>query len=595
MTASPPRTVLDIAGAVRAGITSATHIAEAALERRDLFDTIQPQIWIKRASKADILAEARSVDDRLSKREDLPLAGVPFAVKDNIDVAGIETTAACPAFAYTPDQSAPVVDRLRAAGAVFFGKTNMDQFATGLVGTRSPFGAPACVFNNDFISGGSSSGSALAVAAGIVPFALGTDTAGSGRVPAAFNGLIGFKPSGGRWSTRGVVPACRSLDCVSVFTHTADDAASIDDCLNWFDVEDAYSRPAHEVTPNPVAPRVGVPARGQLKWFGDDQSQHLFDRAIEQVKEIGGTICQIDIGFLLETARMLYSGPWLAERAVVLEKMLANNASAIDPAVRAIVEQGLSVTGTETFRGLYDLAGAKRDVEAMWKQVDMLVLPTTPTIYRHNDIQADPIALNANLGTYTNFVNLLDMSAVAIPAGHRNNNTGFGISLIGPAHADRALLACAQNFQDNKKITFSECHESAAGKRVTLAVVGAHLSGMPLHGQLSSRKACFVASTHTAATYRLYAMPTDPPKPALIHATEDGAAIEVELYDLTEEDFGSFVAGIPPPLAIGTIELKNGNRVKGFVAEPRAIANAQEITSFGGWRSFVHANHSKMK
>ncbi|HEY6870293.1 MAG TPA: allophanate hydrolase [Novosphingobium sp.] len=572
-----------MAAAVRAGRSSAVAEASAALDRIAAYDSVQPQAWISRFTRAAVLALARAVDARLAAGEDLPLAGVPFAVKDNIDLAGLETTAACPAFAYRPDRDAECVRRLRAAGAIPVGKTNLDQFATGLNGTRSPYGAPACVFNRAFVSGGSSSGSAVVVAAGLVPLALGTDTAGSGRVPAAFNGLIGFKPSKGRWSTTGLVPACRSLDCITVFAADAADAALADRVIAGFDPADSYSRALPD---RPLAgTRLGVPRRAQRPWFGDVQAEHLYDRALARLEGLGYALHEVDFAPLLEAAQLLYNGPWVAERTSALEQLLRDNPGAIDPTVRGIVAAGSAITAVEAFRGQYRLMDCARNVEALWDEVDALAVPTSPTIYRIAEMRANPVALNSHFGTYTNFVNLLDMAAIAVPAGYRWNGTGFGISLFGPAGTDRALLEFAARWGEPEPRP--QLDTGGPVDPIRLAVVGAHLEGMPLHWQLTSRNATLVAATETAPSYRLYAMADSvPPKPALVWDA-GGAAIKVEVYELDVAAFGSFVAEVPPPLAIGTVTLADGSSVKGFVAEPRALTGAEDITALGGWRAFV--------
>jgi allophanate hydrolase len=579
-----------IAEAVQTGRTTARQVAEAALERIDAYDAVQPQTWISRPSSEAVLAQADAVDRRIAAGETLPLAGATFAVKDNLDVLGFDTTAACPAFAYAPKESAEVVERLLAAGAIVMGKTNLDQFATGLVGTRSPHGAPGCVHNRAYVSGGSSSGSAVAVAAGLVSFALGTDTAGSGRVPAAFNGLVGLKPTKGRWSTRGLVPACRSLDCVTVFAGAVADAALVDSVVATFDPRDPYSRRAPEAVSGFGAHfRFGVPKPAQRQFFGDVESAALFGGAIQQLAAAGGTPVEVDIAPLLEAAKLLYSGPWVAERTAAVEGLLKANPGAIHPVVRAILLGGVGVTGVETFRGLYALQDFARSAEALWDAADVLLLPTAATIYRIDEVLAEPVALNSNLGLYTNFVNLLDMSAVAVPAGWRANHTGFGVSLVGPAWADRELLALAERYEAAAPMPEAPPLDLGdRSERVRLAVVGAHLHGMPLHWQLTSRDARLVASTTTAPAYRLYAMAdTVPPKPALVHVGEKGAAIAVEVYEVPTAAFGSFVAEVPGPLAIGSVTLASGEVVKGFVAEPRATVGAEDITHLGGWRAYI--------
>jgi len=574
-----------IAGAVNSGQTTALAVIENTIARLAAYDAHQPQAWISRADPAALRAAARAVDARIAAGEHLPLAGVPYAAKDNIDVAGMETTAACPAFAYRPERSATVIEKLEAAGAICVGKTNLDQFATGLVGTRSPYGIQRNVYNRDYVSGGSSSGSAVATAAGLVGFALGTDTAGSGRVPAAFNHLVGLKPSKGRWSTRGLVPACRTLDCITVFADRLEDAALVDSVLAGFDAEDAFSRPLADV---PIrGRRIGVPARAQRQFFGDVEAECLYDRALAALAR-GCELVEIDIDPLLEAAQLLYGGPWVAERTAAVAALLKSNPLAIDPVVREVIAPGGTMLATELWNGIYRLADLARGAEAMWGEVDALAFPTTGTTYRVAELLEAPVALNSNLGRYTNFVNLLDMAAVAVPAGARGNGTGFGITLIGPAHSDKGLIALAGDYLASAGLP--PLPPLDLGDRmdtVKLAVVGAHLEGMPLHWQLTSRGATFVGAFTTAPNYRLYAMADSvPPKPALVHS-ETGAAIALEVYELDMASFGSFVTEVPPPLAIGTVQLADGSSVKGFVAEPRALTGAEDITHLGGWRAYI--------
>lgn len=575
-----------IAAAVNARQTGAVEVAHETLARIAAYDEIQPQTWISRFSDEAILAAAKIIDARVAAGEVLPLAGVPFAAKDNIDVAGLETTAACPAFAYAPERSATVIERLTAAGAICVGKTNLDQFATGLNGTRSPYGAPRNAYNLAYVSGGSSSGSSVAVAAGLVPFALGTDTAGSGRVPAAFQHLIGFKPSKGRWSNRGLVPACRTLDCISVFTHDTRDARLIDSVIAGLDDADPYSKALADL---PRAGKtIGVPRRDQRVWFGDSESEYLYDRALETLGKLADVV-EIDVSPLQEAAQLLYGGPWVAERAAAMADLLVDNPDAIDSTVRTVVEPGLYISAVELFNGIYRLAELKRQADVLWDKIDLLAFPTTGTTYRIAELLAAPIALNSALGFYTNFVNLLDMAAVAIPAGVRANGTGFGITLIGPADTDRALLDAADAYLAKADLPSPPPLDlEGRMQTVKLAVVGAHLKDMPLHWQLTSREATFVGAFETAPTYRLYAIADSvPPKPALVHS-EDGAAIAIEVYELGVAEFGSFVAEVPAPLAIGTVTLADGSSVKGFVAEPRAVIGAEDITSLGGWRAFIN-------
>jgi allophanate hydrolase len=553
------------------------------LARLVAYDAVQPQIWISRGKADALMAQARAVDARVAAGEVLPLAGVPYAAKDNIDVAGLATTAACPAFAYQPAADATIVARLKAAGAICVGKTNLDQFATGLNGTRSPYGSPRNAYNLSHISGGSSSGSSVAVAAGLVPFALGTDTAGSGRVPAALQHLIGFKPSRGRWSGQGLVPACRTLDCITVFTDTAADARLVDRVVAGFDVADAFSRP-HATRPlNPR--RFGVPAPQQRNWFGDVEAEHLYNCALARLATLGDVV-EIDIAPLLEAAQLLYGGPWVAERTAALAPLLASNPDAIDANVRAIVEQGRSHSAVDLFNAMYRLAEIRRHADGLWADLDCLAFPTTPTSYRVAEMLASPIALNSNLGRYTNFVNLLDMAAIAVPAGVKSGGVGFGISFIAPADTDAALIDLAEIWCQHQPPPPTLDLEGRM-QTVRLAVVGAHLKDMPLHWQLTSRGATFIGAFETAPSYRLYAMAgSTPPKPALVFDPA-GGAIALEVYELGVAEFGSFVVDVPPPLAIGTVVLADGSPVKGFVAEPRAIDGATDITHLGGWRAYI--------
>ena len=581
MTALDRLSVEGIAAGVRSGSRSAVAVIEMVLERLAFYDTVQPAVWISRFDPADLRAAASAIDARVAAGEVLPLAGVPFAVKDNIDVLGLATTAACPAFAYSPQRSATVVERLVAAGAIPVGKTNLDQFATGLNGTRSPYGIPRNAYNRAHVSGGSSSGSAVAVAAGLVAFALGTDTAGSGRVPAAFNHLFGLKPSRGRWSSRGLVPACRTLDCITVFAGSAEDARLVDSVVAALDLEDPFSRTLPDVARG--TRRIGIPRADQRPWFGDLESAFLFDRALAGQD---AELIEIDMTPFNEAARLLYDGPWVAERSAALKDMLRDRPDAIHPVVREIVEPGLRYSAVDVFEGLYRLAEIAREVEAIWAEIDLLLLPTAPTSYRVSEMLAAPVALNASLGAYTNFVNLLDMAAIALPAGAYASGVGFGVTLIGPAGSDRALIEAA-SLHFPAPVAPPPLDLEGRMETVKLAVVGAHLKDMPLHWQLTSRDARFVGEAKTAPNYRLYAMAESvPPKPALVHAG-DGASIALEIYELDMAAFGSFVADVPPPLAIGTVTLADGSLVKGFVAEPRAMTNAEDITTLGGWRAYM--------
>jgi len=540
-------------------------------------------IWISLVPRDRVLARASEI----ASRPELPLAGKTFAVKDNIDVAGMPTTAGCPAYAYTPSESATVVRRLEEAGAVLIGKTNMDQFATGLVGTRSPHGSCSSLFNERYISGGSSSGSAVAVAKNLVDFSLGTDTAGSGRVPAAFNGLIGLKPSRGILSAQGVVPACRTLDCVSIFTRSCDIAYEVWQTAKGLDAADPFSRgPSSGDGASPWMNtnfRFGVPAPDQLDFFGDTAAAELYEKAVRRLQQIGGEKIEIDFSVFRSAAELLYSGPWVAERLAAIKDFFRDHADEMDPTVRMIIGGSKKYTATDAFEAEYKLRELCRQAEKQWKNLDVLFLPTTGTIYTHDQIAADPIRLNTNLGYYTNFVNLMDLAAVAAPAGFRSNGLPFGVSFIGRAFTDEALLTLASRYLGEERPL-----KKSTGC-VEIAVVGAHLTGQPLNHQLTSRGARLQRTCRTAPNYRLYALSRcTPRKPGLVRDDDsNGPGIEVEIWSMPEDQFGSFVAEIPSPLTIGTITLEDGESVKCFLCEPYAIASAVEITQFGGWRAYL--------
>jgi allophanate hydrolase len=546
-------------------------------------------VWIHLATRPELEAQLHDIQARIEAGEDLPLAGVPFAVKDNIDVMGWPTTAACPDFAYTPENSADVVERIKAAGALLVGKTNLDQFATGLVGTRSPYGVCRNPLNPAYISGGSSSGSAAAGALGAALFSLGTDTAGSGRVPAAFCELVGLKPTRGALSIEGVVPACRSLDCVAIFARSLDDARLVWQAARWKGPETALARPVPESALSPAAPKpgftVGVLAGPDRQFFGDEAAAAAYEAALERLDRLGARLVEINYTPFAETAALLYGGPWVAERYLVVKDLLEKSPESIHPVVRQIVQGGGAFTAADLFTAEYRLAELRLAAHAELAKVDCLLLPTTPTIYTVEEVLSDPVTLNSRLGTYTNFVNLLDMAAVAVPAGKGRVGMPFGVTFMGPAFSDLQLLEYAEVFTGG--IAPAAPVETPA-REIKLAVVGAHLRGMPLHKQLTENNARFLEQTRTSEKYRLFALAeTTPPKPGLVRRTNEGAPIEVEVYALSEDAFGRFTALVPPPLAIGNVELEDGSWVKGFVCEPVGLLGAEEITKFGGWRNYV--------
>jgi allophanate hydrolase len=583
--------------------------------------------------------------------ESLPLYGVPFAIKDNIDLEGVPTTAGCPDYAYIAPRSAFVITKLIEAGAIPVGKTNLDQFATGLVGTRSPYGAGRNSFDPAYISGGSSSGSALAVAMGLVSFSLGTDTAGSGRVPAAFNNIVGLKATCGALSTSGVVPACRSLDCVSIFALTAGDAARVYDVAAVFDPEDSYARvmdargalaldaaaaPAvsgvsaetgttkssfesaadkvvsaaggsmASLVPAGSGFRFGVPRPSQLEFFGDAEYARLFCEAVARLESLGGQRVEIDFEPFLATARLLYEGPWVAERYCAVGDFLERQPNSLHPVTRQIISGGRNATAADAFRAQYRLMELRRAAERAWTSMDVLVTPTAGTIYRIDAVESEPIRLNSNLGYYTNFVNLLDLAAVAVPAGFRDDGLPFGVTLVGHAGTDARLLALADRLHRAADVplgALSVAIPPSVGAtttpgilavpgtpedRICVAVCGAHMEGLPLNQQLTSRNAILVSRTRTAPKYKFYALPGGPPhRPGLVRVAAGGASVEVEVWSVPASHFGSFVAGIPTPLGIGRVELESGEQVPGFLCESYATAAATDITALGSWRRYL--------
>ena len=588
-------TAAAIVAAHRAGSTTPAETVARSFARIRAWS--DPAVFISLRDENDAIAEAKDLNTRDANA--LPLFGVPVAVKDNIDVKGLPTTAACPAFSYSPSHDATSVARLRAAGAIIVGKTNLDQFATGLVGVRSPYGIPVNPMRSDLIPGGSSSGSAVAVSAGLVPLALGTDTAGSGRVPAMLNNIVGLKPSLGMISTAGVAPACRTLDCVSVFSLTVDDAVTALAAMTGPDLADPFSRdrPLRDLTPFPAKVRLGVPRKGQLIFFGDRVSEAAYGDALKRWTALGAELVEFDMEPFYETARLLYEGPWVAERYLVIRNLLASSPDAIHPVTREITAAGSRLTAAETFSALYRLQALRKIAERAFANMDAIVLPTAPTVYSTAQVLADPIELNSRLGTYTNFVNLLDLCGLALPASIRSDDIPFGVTLLAPAGHDALLASIGRAFHADTRLKIGAKGltqpplaplAAGAGDELAIAVVGAHLSGMALNGELKTLGGRLLEAAVTAPDYRLYALATTPPKPGMLRVEAGkGTAIELEVWALSPAAFGQFVAAIPPPLSIGTITLSDGRGVKGFLVEAAATLGARDISRFGGWRAYM--------
>ncbi len=560
-------------------------------------------VWISLVPREQAIQRTKELQSL--DRAKLPLYGIPFAVKDNIDVAGLPTTAACPEYAYTPQQSATVVARLEDAGAILVGKTNMDQFATGLVGTRTPYGICSSVFDKRYISGGSSSGSAVAVASGLVSFSLGTDTAGSGRVPAMFNNLVGLKPTRGVLSTYGVVPACRTLDCVSIFAETALDASLVLSASRGLDEHDPYSRAPK--TGDGAAPwssassfRFGVPSVSTLEFYGDTHNPALYQSAVAKLIALGGQPVEFDLTPFLATAQLLYKGPWVAERYAAIAPFIEQHADKMDPTVATIISGAKNYSAIDAFNAAYRLEALRKETGKLWRSFDVMLLPTAPRTYTIEEIAETPIERNSHLGYYTNFVNLLDLSAVAVPAGMRPDGLPFGVSLIGQAFQEVSLLGLADRLHRELAMTLGgSTRKLAETARLSIepqphgcllmAVVGAHLTGQPLNWQLTQRGGQLIRTCRTHPDYRFYALKgTVPPKPGLVRVPGfEGPGIEVEIWALPADTVGTFVDGVPQPLSIGTLRLEDGTLVKGFLVEPAATEDAIDITHLGGWRRYL--------
>jgi allophanate hydrolase len=562
-------------------------------------------VWISRMADDALRAEAVALERRRAEEgiAAMPLYGLPCAIKDNIDVAGLPTTCACPGFSYTPERSAPAVERLRRAGALVVGKTNLDQFATGLVGVRSPYGVPRNPFDAAYIPGGSSSGSAVAVAAGLVAFALGTDTAGSGRVPASFNNIVGLKPTRGLISARGVMPACRSLDCVSIFALTVADAAAVLDVTRGTDAADGRSRAAppgfRAIGRRPECFTFGMIAPEDREFFGNADGSAIYTAAIDRLTALGGEPKTVDYAPFREAATLVYRGPWLAERYGAIAAAMGDRWDVLHPTVRGIVAAARAISGADVYAGLDRLAALRRETQELWRQIDLLILPTTGTIYQIAEIEANPVTLNEKLGLYTNFCNLLDLSALAVPAGFRGDGLPCGVTLFAPAFHDPLLAAIGSAMQAAAGLLLGATEQPcpaapppaipSTSPFLPILVLGAHLSGQPLNPDLIALGARLRRTVRTAPEYGLYTL-ADGKRPGLVRRSSGGASIEGEVWDVPAEAVGALLATIAPPLGLGSVTLEDGSAVSGFLCEAYAIETARDITRFGGWRAATAAS-----
>ena len=588
-----PFTLSSLAQAYAGGLKPQTVIGEV-LRRLDVI--ADDGIFIHLPSKADLLAAADALGDYDPAK---PLWGIPFAVKDNIDVAGMPTTCACPDFEYMAESDAFVVAKLKAAGALVIGKTNLDQFATGLVGVRTPYPAPKNAIDPEIVPGGSSGGSGVIVAHGAVSFSLGTDTAGSGRVPAALNNIVGLKPTLGALSASGMVPACRTLDTISIFALTVDDAFAAYSAAFGYDASDAYSRllPAPLLQVPQKGLKIGVPDAATRIFFGDETQAGSFAATLKVLEKAGHNIVELDFTPLYDVARMLYEGAWVAERYAALEDIFKTRPDILHPVTRKIIGAAEALSASDAFKGIYRLAALKRKAEPMLAEVDCLCVPTIPTFFTVQDLQADPIGPNSKFGTYTNFVNLLDMSGIAVPVAARPDGRPGSVTLLGPRGADGQLAGIAKTLHEGADVTLGATgwaldktaapRPAANAGEIAIALVGAHMAGLPLNSEISARGGRFLYAGKTAPDYRLYALAGGPPKRPGLVRSKNGASIALEVWALPLSRFGEFMAGIPSPLGIGTVVLDNGETVKGFICENAGIDGAEDITNYGGWRNFL--------
>lgn len=589
-----PLTIPSLHAAYQAG-TSPADIVEQVYAR--IAEVNDPAIFIHLLDKSEVRQAAADLGAFDPAK---PLWGIPFVIKDNIDAGGKPTTAACPAYEYEATEDAYVVAQLRAAGALLIGKTNLDQFATGLVGVRSPYGFPKNSIDPDIVPGGSSSGSAVAVGHGIATFSLGTDTAGSGRVPAALNNIVGLKPTLGTLSATGVVPACRTLDTISIFALTVSDAYAVFEIANAYDAKDAYARrfTAGALTVAPSKMRVGIPDANSIEFFGDNVQKASFRQSVDILVQSGAEIIEIDFTPLYDVARMLYEGAWVAERYTVIEDLLKTNPDAVHPVTRAIVSKAETISSADAFRGMYRLQDLKRAAEPIMAAVDILCVPTIPTFYTVADLEADPVTPNSNFGTYTNFVNLLDMCAIAVPAVKRSDSRPGSVTLLASAGQDDLVASIAQVFESAVPHTLGATSWSyeptplaapqAQKDEIEIAVCGAHMSGLPLNHQLTTRGGRFLREAKSAADYKFYALAGGPPmRPGMVRLADGGSKVKLEIWALPLSELGSFMAGIPSPLGIGSVMLEDGSSVKGFICEAFGAVGGTDISDLGDWRAFL--------
>jgi allophanate hydrolase len=592
-----PLTLTEILASHRSGELTPSQTIARTFERIRAYD--DPALFITLRDENDAVGEAAALEEKSLR--DLPLYGIPVAIKDNMDVAGLPTTAACPAFAYQPKHDAAVVARLRAAGAIVIGKTNLDQFATGLVGTRSPYGVPRNPLRADLIPGGSSSGSAVAVAAGIVPISLGTDTAGSGRVPAMLNNIVGLKPSFGLVSMGGVVPACRTLDCVSIFSLDVADAWSLLRVIAGFDAADPFSRRILIKSPDASfkGVRLGVLAPKDRDFFGDTGSARAYETALARARNLGAALIEFAFAPFADTGRLLYEGPWVAERWSVIEELARREPDSIHPITRAVIAPGASLSAVETFRAFYRLAGLRAKAQSIWSDIDALLLPTAPAVYNRTEVEADNIRLNSRLGTYTNFVNLLDLCGLAVPAVIAADRRPYGVTFLAPSGQDGFLAGLGQTFEAASRLPLGAGKKPVASRRlpaepptkeadvVEVALFGAHMRGLPLNRDVIALGGKYVRTIATGASYRCFLLPGAVSRPGILRVDKGGTSIEAEIWSMPPDGFGRFVASIPPPLGFGTVNLSDGTQVMGFLVEAAAAAGARDISHFGGWRAFL--------